>query len=45
MSSDTSKSIVKGVSILSLAGIICKLLGRLFTVPLTRIIGSEGLGI
>lgn len=45
MSSDTSKSIVKGVSILSLAGIICKLLGLLFTVPLTRIIGSEGLGI
>ena len=45
MSSDTGKSIVKGVSILSLAGIICKLLGLLFTVPLTRIIGSEGLGI
>ena len=45
MSSDTGKSIVKGVSILSLAGIICKLIGLLFTIPLTRIIGSEGLGI
>ncbi|MBR2823522.1 MAG: polysaccharide biosynthesis protein [Clostridia bacterium] len=43
--SDTGKTIVKGVSILSLAGIICKLLGLLFTVPLTRTIGSEGLGI
>ena len=43
--SNTGKSIVKGVSVLSLAGIICKLLGLLFTVPLTRIIGSEGLGI
>ena len=45
MASDTRKGIVKGVSILSLAGIICKLIGLLYTVPLTRIIGSEGLGI
>ena len=45
MSSDTGKSIVRGVSVLSLAGIVCKLLGLLFTVPLTRLIGSEGLGI
>ena len=45
MASDTGKSIAKGVSILSVAGILCKLLGLLFTVPLTRTIGSEGLGI
>ena len=45
MTSQTGKSIVRGVSILSVAGILCKLLGLLFTVPLTRIIGSEGLGI
>lgn len=45
MSSDARKSIIKGVSILSFAGIVCKLIGLLFTVPLTRIIGSEGLGI
>lgn len=45
MSSDTRKSIARGVSILSIAGILCKLIGLLFTVPLTRIIGSEGLGI
>ncbi len=45
MSSDVRKSIARGVSVLSLAGILCKLIGLLFTVPLTRIIGSEGLGI
>ncbi len=45
MSADTRKSIVKGVSVLSIAGIICKVLGLLYTVPLTRTIGSEGLGI
>ena len=45
MSSESGKTIVKGVSILSLAGILCKLIGLFFTVPLTRIIGSEGLGI
>ncbi len=43
--SQTGKSIAKGVSVLSIAGILCKLIGLLFTVPLTRIIGSEGLGI
>ena len=45
MSSDSRKSIIRGVSVLSLAGILCKLIGLFFTVPLTRIIGSEGLGI
>ena len=45
MSSESGKSIVRGVSILSVAGIFCKLLGLVFTVPLTRTIGSEGLGI
>ncbi len=45
MSSPNGKSIVRGFSILSAAGIICKFIGLFFTVPLTRIIGSEGLGI
>lgn len=45
MSSDARRSIARGVSILSLSGILCKLIGLFFTVPLTRIIGSEGLGI
>ena len=43
--SQSRRSIAKGVSVLSIAGILCKLIGLLFTVPLTRIIGSEGLGI
>ena len=45
MLSDSGKSLTRGVSILSIAGIFCKLLGLLFTIPLTRTIGSEGLGI
>ena len=45
MGTNARKSIARGVSILSLAGILCKLIGLFFTVPLTRIIGSEGLGI
>ena len=45
MLSDSGKSLTRGVSILSIAGILCKLLGLLFTIPLTRTIGSEGLGI
>ncbi|MCR4877459.1 MAG: polysaccharide biosynthesis protein [Clostridiales bacterium] len=45
MTSNPGKSIARGISILSVAGIICKLIGLLFSVPLTRIIGSEGLGI
>ena len=45
MSSQAGKSLAKGVSILSVAGILCKLLGLLITVPLTRTIGAEGLGI
>ena len=45
MSTDSRKRLARGVSVLSIAGIFCKLLGLLFTVPLTRIIGSEGLGI
>ena len=45
MASDTRKTIVRGFSVLSLAGILCKLIGLVFTIPLTRVIGSEGLGI
>ena len=45
MTSKAGKSVVRGVSVLSIAGLLCKLIGLFFTVPLTRIIGSEGLGI
>jgi len=45
MTQKTNGSIVKGVSVLSIAGLFCKILGLLITVPLTKIIGAEGLGI
>ncbi|MBE5768046.1 MAG: polysaccharide biosynthesis protein [Clostridiales bacterium] len=40
-----SKSIVAGMTVLGLAGIICKLVGVLFSIPLTWIIGADGLGV
>lgn len=40
-----SKSIVSGMTVLGLAGIICKLVGVLFVIPLTWLIGTDGLGI
>lgn len=39
------KSIVKGVSVLSITGIICKLVGVLYSIPLARILGDTGLGL
>lgn len=40
-----SKSIVAGMTVLGLAGIICKLVGVLFSIPLTWLIGADGLGV
>ena len=40
-----TKSIVGGMTVLGLAGIICKLVGVMFSIPLTWLIGTEGLGI
>lgn len=39
-----SKSIVKSSMILILAGIMCKILGVLFRLPLTNILGVKGIG-
>lgn len=44
MSKET-KSIISGMTVLGMTGIICKLVGVLFTVPLTWIIGADGLGV
>lgn len=41
----TTKSIVGGMTVLGLTGIICKLVGVLFVIPLTWLIGADGLGI
>lgn len=40
----TSK-FVKGFLLLTLAGIVCKLIGALYRIPLTNILGSEGIGM
>lgn len=40
-----SKSIIGGVTVLGLAGVICKLVGVLFSIPLQWMIGLEGLGV
>lgn len=39
------KSFVYGAIILGLASILCKLIGAIFRIPLTNLIGIEGLGV
>lgn len=39
------KSVVKGSFVLIVSGLVCKLLGALFRLPLTNILGIEGIGI
>lgn len=43
--SGKTKSIIGGMTVLGLAGVICKLVGVLFSIPLQWMIGLEGLGI
>ncbi len=40
-----SKSLLKGTLILSLGGVITKLLGAVYRIPLTNILGAEGMGL
>ncbi len=40
-----SGSVVKGISVLGLTGIICKFVGVLYSIPLARILGDKGLGL
>ena len=40
-----SKSNVAGMTVLGITGIICKLVGVLFSIPLTWLIGADGLGV
>ena len=39
------KTLVSGVSILGAAGIICKMVGVLYRIPLAHLIGPEGMGV
>ena len=43
--SNKSKSIIGGMTVLGLAGVICKLVGVLYSIPLTWMIGTDGLGV
>ena len=43
--SNKSKSIIGGMTVLGLAGVICKLVGVLYSIPLTWMIGTNGLGV
>ena len=36
---------IKGAAILAAAGIVCKLLGALYRIPLGNLIGAEGMGL
>ncbi len=40
-----NRSILRGAFILSAAGIICKVLGAAYRIPLVRLIGDEGIGL
>lgn len=42
---NTQKSLISGVTILSVVGIICKLIGVFFRVPLVWLIGKDGAGM
>ncbi len=39
------KGLIKGAVILSVAGIVCRLLGVLFRIPLSNIVGNYGIGL
>ena len=42
---NNGRSFIKGAFLLSAAGIICKLIGAFYRVPLSNILGTEGMGV
>ena len=40
-----TKSIIGGMTVLGIAGVICKLVGVLYSIPLAWMIGTQGLGV
>lgn len=42
--SNTQKSIVGGMTVLSIVGLICKIVGALYRIPLAWLIGDQGMG-
>ena len=41
----SAKSVARGISVLGITGIVCKLVGVLYSIPLARILGDKGLGL
>lgn len=41
---NTQKSVLGGMTVLGLSGIICKVVGVLYRIPLAMLIGDEGIG-
>ncbi len=39
-----NKSFIKGAAVLSLSGIICKIIGAVYRVPLSNILGAREMG-
>ena len=39
------QSFIKGAAVISVGGIIAKILGALYRVPLTNLLGGEGMGV
>ena len=42
---EKQRSLVGGISVLGMAGLICKVVGVLYRIPLANMIGGEGLGL
>ena len=42
---DRQQSLARGISVLGIAGLICKIVGVLYKIPLARTIGPMGMGV
>lgn len=42
---DKQRSLIGGISVLGAAGLICKMVGVLYRIPLANMIGGQGLGL
>lgn len=45
MESKQTRTFVRGAAILGAAGVICKIIGAVYRIPLTNLIGAEAMGI
>lgn len=45
MENKQTRTFIKGAAILGAAGVICKIIGAIYRIPLTNLIGAEAMGI